>query len=691
MRRPRRASGRARPAARSRRRRRARAASVISGPVILVRSPPARSSMPRAISAPLSAARGPRGPGPSRGVLLEAAVVAAAAEDAVGYDAHVTDLGTDAVRAAVDLAVEHEPTAHAGADGDQQQVVDVVRRRRTGTRPRRRRSRRSRSRPAASTRFSSSPLRSSVAPREVRREQHDGPRLVDVPRPRRPRRSRSSWRERSSVTRPAMAPSIASASVAGDSTRSSSRIVPSSSTTPPAILVPPTSMPQARLMSLSSVRPSRPARRPGRCARPARTRRSARRGARPSARRRPAATRRGGRQLVSTSGLGLAHGVHGAADRAPRALGGAGRQVARRPRAAGVAWPSPTGAPRSWTASSRRAHGRRRRRSGSSRSAGSWSPSSPSSTGRPRRTAPAAPPAPPGRRRPGPRQPGRQREQPTIRSHGHDQIVAVARQVDVGARHARQRAGAAPRRRRSPRRSGTVRWPVGRRERVAAGVHLARPASVSASTPTGSRGAVLRAPHRQPGEGLLHLLEHLVLRDAPSRPASRRRPRPGTPGWRPRRRRGSRTATASCSERRASASTTVLGREHQPDAGVRAGEQLAHLVELGVQPLDARRRRCRSGIGTPAARRQHRPQRLDHPALDREDARPCTSPAPRAARAAAASPRSGRSRRRSTSQSPESACSRSSSSASTSSAPGITVSSSAATGSTPATSSTESR
>ena len=60
------------------------------------------------------------------GVLLEAAAVAAAAEDAVGHDAHVADLGADAERAAVELAVEHEPAADAGADRDQQQVVDVV-------------------------------------------------------------------------------------------------------------------------------------------------------------------------------------------------------------------------------------------------------------------------------------------------------------------------------------------------------------------------------------------------------------------------------------------------------------------------------------------------------------------------------------------------------------------------------------
>src|SRR6478735_1089253 len=60
------------------------------------------------------------------GVLLEAAVLAAAAEDAVRYDAHVADLRADAVRAAVDLTVQHQPAADTGADGDQQQVLGVV-------------------------------------------------------------------------------------------------------------------------------------------------------------------------------------------------------------------------------------------------------------------------------------------------------------------------------------------------------------------------------------------------------------------------------------------------------------------------------------------------------------------------------------------------------------------------------------
>ena len=100
---------------------------MISGPVIRSGSPPARSSRPRASSEPPRAAvAGLAHQGRAAGVLLEAAVVAAAAQDAVGHDAHVADLGADAEGAAVELAVEHEAAADAGADGDQQQVVDVL-------------------------------------------------------------------------------------------------------------------------------------------------------------------------------------------------------------------------------------------------------------------------------------------------------------------------------------------------------------------------------------------------------------------------------------------------------------------------------------------------------------------------------------------------------------------------------------
>ena len=64
--------------------------------------------------------------GGTAGVLLEAAVVAAAAQPPAGYDAQVADLGADPEGAAVELAVEHQPAPDAGADGHQQQVVDVV-------------------------------------------------------------------------------------------------------------------------------------------------------------------------------------------------------------------------------------------------------------------------------------------------------------------------------------------------------------------------------------------------------------------------------------------------------------------------------------------------------------------------------------------------------------------------------------
>ena len=66
-----------------------------------------------------------------------------------GTSAHVAELGGDAVRAADQLAAEHDAAADAGADGEH--APSSRRRRgprRTGTRPRRRRWRRSRRRPA---------------------------------------------------------------------------------------------------------------------------------------------------------------------------------------------------------------------------------------------------------------------------------------------------------------------------------------------------------------------------------------------------------------------------------------------------------------------------------------------------------------------------------------------------------------
>ncbi len=59
-------------------------------------------------------------------VLLPAAVLAAAAQDAVGHDAHVADLGGDAEATAEQLAAVHDATTDAGADRDEQQVVGVL-------------------------------------------------------------------------------------------------------------------------------------------------------------------------------------------------------------------------------------------------------------------------------------------------------------------------------------------------------------------------------------------------------------------------------------------------------------------------------------------------------------------------------------------------------------------------------------
>ncbi len=53
-------------------------------------------------------------------------MLAATALDAVGHDAHVTDLGGDAETAAVELAVMDDATTDAGADRDEQQVVGVL-------------------------------------------------------------------------------------------------------------------------------------------------------------------------------------------------------------------------------------------------------------------------------------------------------------------------------------------------------------------------------------------------------------------------------------------------------------------------------------------------------------------------------------------------------------------------------------
>ena len=145
-----------------------------------------------------------------------------------------------------------------------------------------------------------------------------------------------------------MASSIASESVAGDSTRCSSRIVPSSSITPPAILVPPTSTPQVSVIASSSSGRARAGlvvgpvgtrarrRRRGRSARPRaparRARASSGTAVASSAGGRLQQRGGGGRQVGADLRAGLAHGVHGAADRAVGALRRCRSRGARRRR-----------------------------------------------------------------------------------------------------------------------------------------------------------------------------------------------------------------------------------------------------------------------------------------------------------------------------------------------------------------------
>ena len=64
--------------------------------------------------------------GGATAVRLEAPVVAAAAQGAVGHHAHVPDLAAHAEAPSVQPAVEHHATPDAGADRDEQQVVDVL-------------------------------------------------------------------------------------------------------------------------------------------------------------------------------------------------------------------------------------------------------------------------------------------------------------------------------------------------------------------------------------------------------------------------------------------------------------------------------------------------------------------------------------------------------------------------------------
>jgi hypothetical protein len=150
--------------------------------------------------------------------------------------------------------------------------------------------------------------------------------------------------------------------------------------------------------------------------------------------------------------------------------------------------------------------------------------------------------------------------------------------------------------------------PVGA-ERVVVPAYTSSASSRSASTPTGSPGGTPSAtaaarrrtarPRRAPSS---------CASTQPARHASARRPAPGRPGWR-----HAVDAVAEERERREGAprlgEDDVLGRQHQPHARVRAGQQLRHLVELGVQPLDrvedrVLRHRYAGGAG------QHRAERL---------------------------------------------------------------------------------
>ena len=262
---------------------------------------------------------------------------------------------------------------------------------------------------------------------------------------------------------------------------------------------------------------------------------------RPAARTGPGAPRGRRHQLLLDLGAQLAHQVHGPADRAVGALGRTGGQVASRSGVASLAQPERR--PSSLTASSATeptASARRRRSSRGRRPGSCHLPVS--STG-PRRTAPAAHPAPPGPGDAIARQAGWERDQPTIRSHGHDQIVAIARQMNLGARDERQRepqhgavlAAADPERAAAPCAS-----PAGRRRayssRASASAPSPRPAP-RAGTPSARSAARRRTPPTRSSTSSWATTQ-------PARQSSA--PRPGRSGWRRRRRRGSRRATASC-------------------------------------------------------------------------------------------------------------------------------------------------
>ena len=134
----------------------------------------------------------------------------------------------------------------------------------------------------------------------------------------------------------------------------------------------------------------------------------------------------------------------------------------------------------------------------------------------------------------------------------------------------------------------------------------------------GLAGPVLGAPDRQAGEGLVDLLEHRLLRVDPARApgvavAGREHPV------------GNNAVDAVAEERQAGVGAPRLGEhdvlrgEHQPDRGVGAGEQLVHLVELGVQPGDGVEDRV-ARHRHPGRAIEHRSQRLHQSALDRQQA-----------------------------------------------------------------------
>ena len=185
-----------------------RAASVISGPVIRSGSPPARSSSVWASSEPArAAARASRTRALPLAYCSKQPRLPQPHSRPSGHDAHVADLGADAEGAAEQLAVEHDAAADAGADGDQQQVVDVV----AGAE--------GELAPGGGVRVVLDHHREvdprlevglevDVAPGDVGREHHRrrGPCRCSRPRRRRPRRSRGATRARS--TSSSMASSI---------------------------------------------------------------------------------------------------------------------------------------------------------------------------------------------------------------------------------------------------------------------------------------------------------------------------------------------------------------------------------------------------------------------------------------------------------------------------------------------------